>query len=221
MQTNLTELLRVSARQHSHLCPRQVLGVRMGLAGVAATMTGKTVKPHRLLVILETDGCFADGISAATGCTVGKRTLRIEDYGKVAATFVDVHSGRALRIAPRADVRQRAGLYAPGEARHYFAQLAGYQAMPDEELLTLQPVELTPGVAAIVSRAGVRVDCALCGEEIINEREVVLPDRVLCQACAWGGYYVPAEAVNAPLAAPLVLRHQVRSGAAGLLPRHR
>lgn len=221
MQTNLTELLRVSARQHSHLCPRQVLGVRIGLAGVAATMPGKAVRPHRLLVILETDGCFADGISAATGCTVGKRTLRIEDYGKVAATFVDVHSGRALRIVPRADVRQRAGLHAPGEARHYFAQLAGYQVMPDEELLTLQPVELTPGVAEIVSRPGVRVDCAMCGEEIINEREVVLPDRVLCQTCAWGGYYVPAEGVNATLSASPSLRPAVRTGHAGLLQVHR
>lgn len=189
MQTNLTELLRVSARQHSHLCPRQVLGVRIGLAGVAATMPGKTVRPHRLLVILETDGCFADGISAATGCTVGKRTLRIEDYGKVAATFVDVHSGRALRIAPRADVRQRAGLYAPGEARHYLAQLAGYQVMPDAELLTAQPVRLVRSVAEIMSRAGVRVACAVCAEEIINEREVIWDGQVLCRSCAGAGYY--------------------------------
>ena len=223
MSLSLDSLLEQSAALHRHLCPRQVLGARIGLLGgeCLGLEMPQPFDSKRVLTIVETDGCFADGVSVAANCWVGRRTLRVEDYGKVAATFVDVHSGRALRIAPRADVRQRAGLYAPGEARHYFAQLAGYQAMPDEELLTLQPVELTPGVAAIVSRAGVRVDCALCGEEIINEREVVLPDRVLCQACAWGGYYVPAEAVNAPLAAPLVLRHQVRSGAAGLLPRHR
>ncbi len=191
MQSNLAELLHVSARQHSHLCPRQVLGVRIGLAGVAALLTWNPDRPQRPLVILETDGCFADGISAATGCTVGKRTLRIEDYGKVAATFVDVVSERAVRIAPRAGVRQRAGAYAPGESRHYFAQLTGYQAMPDDELLTIQPVQLTPGVAEIVSRPGVRAECAACGEEIVNEREVYREGQVLCRACAGAAYYAP------------------------------
>lgn len=126
----------------------------------------------RLLIILETDGCFADGVEVATGCTVGHRTLRVEDYGKIAATFIDVKSGAAVRIAPRLDVRERAYAYAPTEPRHYFAQLQAYQIMPDGELLTIEPVTLTTPIAEIVSRPGVRVNCAHCGEEIINEREV-------------------------------------------------
>ncbi len=145
-------------------------------------------RDKRLLVILEADGCFADGIEAATGCTVGHRTLRVEDYGKIAATFVDVRTEQAVRIIPRLDVRT-APAYAPGEARRYFAQLQGYQVMPDEELLAIQPVQLTRPAAEIVSRPGVRVDCAACGEEIVNEREVVIEDRILCRACAYGGYY--------------------------------
>ncbi len=191
-QPDITELLTQSSRRHSHLCPRQVLGVRIGLTGMAALDLPSPRRNKRLLVILETDGCFADGIEAATGCTVGHRTLRVEDYGKIAATFVDVRTEQAVRIIPRLDVRRRAAVYAPGETRRYFAQLAGYQVMPDDELLAIQPVQLTRPAAEIVSRPGVRVDCAVCGEEIVNEREVLVEGRVLCRACAYGGYYATA-----------------------------
>jgi formylmethanofuran dehydrogenase subunit E len=152
------------------------------------------------LVILETDGCFADGVEAATGCTVGHRTLRVEDYGKVAATFVDVKTGQAVRIAPALDVRQRAYAYAPEEKRHYFAQLAAYQVMPDEELLMIQEVYLATPVEALVSRPGVRVNCDSCGEEIINEREVIRGHGILCRACVGEGYYQPLSIAVIPFA---------------------
>ncbi len=189
--TELTHLLEASAARHSHLCPRQVLGTRIGLAGAAALGLDVPRTDKRLLIIIETDGCFADGVEAATGCTVGHRTLRVEDYGKIAATFVDVKTGRAVRVAPRLNVRQRAYAYAPSESRHYFAQLKAYQAMPDRELLSVQPVQLTTPVEAIVSRASVRVNCEACGEEIINEREVEREGLTLCRACAGQAYYQP------------------------------
>ena len=192
MQT-LNEILRISASRHTHLCPRQVLGARIGLAGASALGLDLPRRDKRLLVILETDGCFADGIEAATGCTVGHRTLRIEDYGKIAATFLDVETEGTLRIAPQPDLRQRAFAYADGESRHYFAQLQAFQSMPDDELLTIQPVYLNTPIKEIISRAGVRVNCEQCGEEIINEREVILHGRVICRACGWGGYYASVE----------------------------
>ncbi len=193
-------LLEISRARHSHLCPRQVLGVRLGLIGAAALGLALPRADKRLLIILETDGCFADGIEAATGCSVGHRTLRIEDYGKVAATFVDTLTGQAARVAPRSGVRQRAYAYATGERRHYFAQLQAYQVMPDDELASVQAVRLTRPVAEIVSRAGVRVECQQCGEEIINEREVVINGLILCQSCAFGGYF---RLEAAPAALPL------------------
>lgn len=193
MHTLIAYLLDVAAARHSHLCPRQVLGVRIGLAGVAALESAAADQPLRLLVILETDGCFVDGVGAATGCGVGKRSLRIEDYGKVAATFVDMHSEQAVRVAPQAGVRQRACAYAPRESSRYAAQLIGYQIMPAAELLDVQPVRLVRSAAEIMSRAGVRVDCACCGEEIINEREVIREGQALCRACAGEAYYVPCR----------------------------
>lgn len=190
---NLQHILEKSARDHSHLCPRQILGARLGLAGMTALGFDSPPDKKRLLVITETDGCFADGLSTATNCTVGHRTLRVEDYGKTAATFVDVKTNRAFRIAPAQDVRQKAYYYAPNEPRHYFAQMQAYQTMPDDEMFTVSEVRLVASVEAIVSRPGVRVDCDLCGEEIMNEREVKQDGLTLCRACAHGGYYQMAQ----------------------------
>jgi formylmethanofuran dehydrogenase subunit E len=195
---DLQKMLEISSARHTHLCPRQVLGARIGLAGGAALGFDLPRRDKRMLSILETDGCFSDGVEAATGCTVGHRTLRIEDYGKIAATFVDAQTGQALRIAPRLDVRNRAYTYAPGESRHYFAQLKGYQVMPDDVLLTIQPVLLNASVKDIVSHAGVRVNCETCGEEIINEREVIQNGHVFCHACALGGYYSLQDVYETP-----------------------
>lgn len=193
MSVDLQALLQESAARHKHLCPRQVLGARIGLAGAAAVALTVPRRDKQLLVIVETDGCFADGVEVATGCTVGQRTLRIEDCGKVAATFINVNSEQAVRVAPQLDVRDRAYAYAPDERRPYFAQLQAYQVMPDAELLTLRAVILTPSIAAIVSRPGVRVNCTRCGEEILNEREVLVDGQLLCRTCAGRGYYAVAH----------------------------
>lgn len=164
----------------------------MGLAGLQALGFEPGWRNKRLLILVETDGCFADGIDAATGCSVGHRTLRVEDYGKIAAAFVDCASGRAVRVTPKLDVRQRALAYAPNEKRHYFAQLMAYQVMPDADLLSIREVSLTIPVEVLVGRPGVRVNCMLCGEEIINGREVTQGELILCRACAKGAYYQAA-----------------------------
>jgi len=185
----LDSLLQKSASHHSHLCPRQILGVRMGLLGMKTLGFDEPPAKKRLLVIVEADGCFADGITAVTDCTVGHRTLRVEDYGKTAAVFVDTVTGRAVRVAPALDIRQKAYTYAPDEPRHYFAQMRAYQVMPDEEMFTVCEVTLNTPIEAIVSRPGVRVNCEACGEEIINEREIHRDGLTLCRACAGNAYY--------------------------------
>jgi formylmethanofuran dehydrogenase subunit E len=187
---SIADLLKESAAFHRHLCPRQILGVRIGLVGAAGLGLPAPRNDKWLLVIGETDGCFVDGLSVATGCTVGHRTLRVEDFGKVAATFVDVASEQALRVAPRLDARQRAWAYAPEEDRRYFAQLQAYQVMPDEELLMVEEVRLATPVSALISRPGVRVNCTFCGEEIINEREIMIEGSAVCRACAGQAYYL-------------------------------
>ena len=186
---NIQPLLEKSAREHSHLCPRQILGVRLGLAGMKSLGFDSPPDKKQLLVITETDGCFVDGLSAATNCTVGHRTLRVEDYGKVAAVFADVKTGRTIRVAPALDIRERAYAFASNESDRYAAQLQAYQSMPDEEMFTYVEVQLAISIEAILSRPGMRVNCSVCGEEIMNEREVHQNGTVLCVTCANGGYY--------------------------------
>ncbi len=186
----LQELLDRTSALHSHLCPRQVLGVRVGmhageLLGLELPQTDK-----RLFTFVETDGCFMDGVSVATNCWPGRRTMRVVDYGKAAATFVDTHTGTALRIWPHPEARQRALHYAPSAPDRWHAQLEAYQIMPACELLEARHVILTVSLEAIISRPGLRVVCEQCGEEVMNAREVVVGGRVLCRHCAGrDGYY--------------------------------
>lgn len=200
MQAVLRPYLDESAALHKHLCPRQVLGVRLGLRGLRelgliddAYQSRFDNRRKRLLTIVETDGCGADGIAVATDCHVGRRTMRVLDYGKVAATLVDTKAGRAVRVWPRPDVRQTAKGCATEARSRWHAYLEAYQIIPDDILLHVQPVELTRSLAEILSRPNLRVNCEQCGEEILNEREVVANGRILCQTCAGPSYYVVSE----------------------------
>lgn len=186
---HLAALLEASARTHRHLCPRQVLGARIGLAGGRALGLELPRDDKRLLVIAECDGCFLSGLQVATGCYADRRTLRVEDYGKVAVTFVDVKTERAVRVRPHPESRARALAAAASAQSRWHAMRDAYQILSEEDLLEVAPVHLARPVAEIVSRPHVRVECADCGEEITNEREIRRGDVVVCRACAGEAYY--------------------------------
>jgi formylmethanofuran dehydrogenase subunit E len=197
---SLIDLLSESAARHKHLCPRQVLGARMGLLAAHElqidlprddTRASSPSAGKRLLIIVETDGCFADGLSAATGCSIGHRTLRLIDHGKIAATFIDIQTGQAVRIAPHRESRSTARKYAPFAQSRWHAQLEAYQIMPPEELFDVQRVELTLSLEQLLSKPGKKAICDRCGEEIVNEREVIQDGQTLCRACAGESYFRP------------------------------
>lgn len=198
-------LLKESAARHRHLCPRQVLGVRLGLHGMQALglidagyLPRYDNQNKRLLTIVETDGCGSDGISVATDCSVGHRTLRLMDYGKVAATLVDTLTKRAVRVSPLPGARQLAPSYAPEAASRWHAYLQAYAVIPDQLLILAQEVTLTRTLAEILSRPEARVLCDQCGEEILNEREVRHNGRILCLSCAGDSYYEACQERQRP-----------------------
>ena len=165
----------------------------MGLAAGQLLGLSLPQADKRLLTIVETDGCFTDGVAVAANCWVGRRTLRVLDYGKVAATFVDTQTGQARRMFPNPTAREQATCYAPEAHNRWEAMLLGYQRMPQELLLQWQVVELTTPVAVLLSRPGARARCDRCGEEILNEREVARGGLTLCRSCAGDGYYQPVS----------------------------
>lgn len=186
---DLRQLFGRVSQMHQHLCPRQVLGVRIGVRAGRELGIELPQSDKRLIAIVETDGCSADGIGVATGCWVGRRTMFVVDYGKVAATFVDRQSGKAIRILPHPSARSRTVEYAPEIQDPWERQLAAYQVMPDDELLAVEPVRLTLDLPALISEPGKRATCVACGEEINNGREVVLDGHTLCRPCAGETYY--------------------------------
>jgi len=191
--SELDDLLTLSATHHHKICPRQVLGVRIGLLAGRLLDLPLPQSDKRLLAISETDGCFVDGLSAATGCYVGRRTLRIEDYGKTAATFIDTLTEQAIRVAPRTGAREQAWDYAPSARNKWEAQLIGYKYIPDELLFRWQWVQLSVPVKQIIGQAGKRAMCEVCGEEIINQREVMHEGTTLCRSCAGESYFCFVE----------------------------
>lgn len=183
-------LLEKSASMHHlHLCPRQVLGVRMGIH--AGNILGLTLpqSDKRLHTFVETDGCAADGISVATGCWIGRRTLHVLNFGKVAATFVDSQSGNAIRIHPHPEARYKWEQYVPNPQSRWHGYLEAYQIMSVEELFVVEKVELALSLEALISRPDARVLCENCSEEVFNDREVTLEGKTLCRACAGESYY--------------------------------
>jgi formylmethanofuran dehydrogenase subunit E len=121
-----------------------------------------------------------------TGVSVGKRTLKHVDFGKMAATFVDVLNGEAVRVVARDDARARAGEWAPGEPDPRRAQTAAYRVMPEPLLLGIERVVVAPGW---LDRKRGRVTCSRCGEGVHYERHLTIEGRPVCRACAGDRYY--------------------------------
>ncbi|HKZ51943.1 MAG TPA: FmdE family protein [Candidatus Acidoferrales bacterium] len=190
MQT-LDEYVERASVAHGHTCAGQILGIRLALLGLRALGIDDPIKERkRLVTIVEIDRCATDAVQLVTGCRLGKRALKFKDFGKVAATFVDLKANRALRVVAREESKQKAREMYPDLDKEQ-AQRRAYRELSDDELFTRQwvrvelPAEELPGFKAP------RVLCAECGEGINFKREVVRDGRTLCRACAGERYYKP------------------------------
>jgi formylmethanofuran dehydrogenase subunit E len=189
-------LLNTIQVMHGHQCPRQVLGVRIGLAGLRLLDMDPANRQKNLLVIVETDGCFVNGIEVTAKVSMGHRSLRIEDYGKTAATFVHLKTGQAFRVFPKPSLRELARKYTQDKQRIYLAQLIAYQIIPDTELLDIEPVALNQTLREIIELPRRTIPCAFCGEEIIRGREALRGGTPTCVACAGYAYYHSFEEIH-------------------------
>lgn len=171
---------------HGHLCAGQILGVRMAMLGCRRLGVdeprGRDRK--RLVTFVEIDRCATDAIGVVTGCRLGKRALKFRDWGKMAATFVDVESGRAVRIAARESSKARAREIYPEIENNNQQQMRAYREMPDEELFTEEWVEVILDAREFPGYKGERVACDECGEGINYDRFVRRDGKTLCLACA-------------------------------------
>ncbi|MBI4303129.1 MAG: molybdopterin-guanine dinucleotide biosynthesis protein B [Chloroflexi bacterium] len=196
------QLLAECETLHGHICPGQVLGVRMALLGCRELgIEDPRNEPKRLVVYVEIDRCATDAIQVVTGCKLGKRTMKYMDYGKVAATLVDLRTGEAVRVVAREDAREKATLRQSEGCTRYEAQLSAYKEMPDDELFSMEHVQVKIPVEDMPGPPAARVICRRCGEAVNDRREVMVDGDVMCRACAYGSYYEPE-----PLVVGLVTR---------------
>lgn len=198
MVDNFDQLLSESARVHGHLCPGQVLGVRMSLLGLREVEIEDPKGEDRkhLVVFVEMDRCATDAIQSVTGCSLGHRTMKFLDYGKMAATFVNVKTGKSVRIVAREDSRRVAKEFSRAGDSSHAAQVEAYRVMPDSLLFSVMNVRVHLRDEDLPGKPLARVMCDMCGEYVQDMREVSYDGRVICKACAYGGYYEPYEDIG-------------------------
>ena len=187
---SLEEYIALAAGHHGHLCPGQVLGVRMAMLGLHLIgIEDPEGARRRLVTFVEIDRCATDAVSLVTGCRLGSRSLKYVDYGKVAATFLDLETGKAVRVAARDDSRLKAKAMFPECGRPHHQQLEAYKVMKDSDLFTVTRVRVKLAPADLPGSPRSRIACDECGEGINDGRQVRLEDRTLCRSCAGEGYY--------------------------------
>jgi formylmethanofuran dehydrogenase subunit E len=188
---SLDEYLRDAERAHGHLCAGQVLGVRLAMLGLTRLgiddPEGKDRK--RLVTFVEIDRCATDAVAVVTGCRLGKRALKFRDWGKIAATFVDVTSGKAVRVAAKESSKALAEEMHPELGDKNRQQMLAYREMRDDDLFTTQWVKVELPPEEFPGYKGERAVCQLCGEGISFRREIRRDGKVLCKACAGERYY--------------------------------
>ena len=179
-------LLKEAETAHGHLCAGQILGVRMAMLGCErlGIADPKGAERKRLVTYIEIDRCATDAIGVVTGCRLGKRALKFRDWGKMAATFVDLATGKAIRIAARESSKQRARELYPDIQPKNVQQMHAYREMPDTELFTEEWVRVTVEPREMPGYKSARIVCAACGEGVNYDREVEHGGQTLCQGCA-------------------------------------
>jgi len=188
---SLDEYLVLAEQAHGHLCAGQVLGVRLAMHGLRELGIEDPVRDRkRLVTFVEIDRCVTDAVALVANCRLGKRALKFFDWGKVAATFVDLQTGRAVRIVATEQSKSRAREMFP-ELDKEIAQQQAYRLLSDEELFVKQWVRVELRAEDLPGYKGPRVVCAECGEGINFSREIVRDGRSICRACAGGRYWQP------------------------------
>ncbi|MFH2061290.1 MAG: FmdE family protein [Pseudomonadota bacterium] len=185
-------LLEGSAKEHGHLCPGQVIGVRMALLGldlIGLENPKETRDIKKIIVYVEIDRCATDAISFVTGVKLGRRSLKFKDYGIMAATFINLETQKAFRILSTENSRSLAAQYAPDIENPHARQLEAYKIMPLDQLFEVTQVQVDIDRADMPGPAGYKTACEGCGIIIRDAKEVMTQNRRLCHACAGTAYY--------------------------------
>ena len=195
------DLLTSSAEAHGHLCPGQVVGVRMAMLGcrlIGLDNPTSHEQIKKLIVYVEMDRCTGDAVAHVTGAKLGRRSLKFVDYGIMASTFINLETGKAFRVLSTEEARDLAAQYAPEIAGKYQQQLEAYKRMRDSVLFRVQEVEVRLSEFDLPGPTRRKVSCDSCGQVVRDHREVIVDGSPLCHPCAHGAYYKNAKEITWP-----------------------
>jgi formylmethanofuran dehydrogenase subunit E len=198
---DFNRLLAASAEAHGHLCPGQVVGVRMALLGcrlIGLDDPRRRDQIKKLIVYVEMDRCTADAVAFVTGAKLGRRSLKFMDYGIMAATFINLDGPRAFRVISTEEARDLAPLYAPGETDKSRQQIEAYRKMPECVLFRVQKVHVPISPYDLPGPTRSKVTCAHCGQVVRDGKEIIRDGEPLCKPCALGAYFQNPQATGWP-----------------------
>ncbi len=193
------QLLAGSAKEHGHLCPGQVIGVRMSILGlglIGLKNTRETLEIKKLIVYVEIDRCATDAISYVTGVKPGRRSLKFKDYGIMAATFINLETKKAVRIVSTEASRDLSKKYAPHIPDMHTRQLEAYKIMPLSELFDVHEVTVVIPPSEMPGPSAYKAECENCGIIIRDKKEVHKNNSVLCHDCAGNAYYTTGKRIE-------------------------
>ena len=194
-------LLESSAAVHGHLCPGQVVGVRMAILGcklIGLDEPRRHDQIKKLIVYVEMDRCTADAVAHVTGVKLGRRSLKFMDYGIMAATFVNLESEAAFRVVSTEEARSLAAAYAPEIAEKSVQQLEAYRRMPDSVLFRVEQVDVNIDDCDMPGPTRYKATCSRCGQVVRDRREIVKNDEIFCKPCLEDAYYTNAREITWP-----------------------
>lgn len=192
MAMSFKELLAKAAQAHGHICPGQVLGVRLGILGLAllgfeAPLNDRDIK--KVIIYVEIDRCLADALATVTGVKLGRRSLKFLDFGLMAATFLRLTDGLAYRLAVTEDCRSRAKDVFPEIPQDYHREVAAYQILPAGDLFRVQTVRVDVKPEDLPGASIPKLICADCGATIRHGRAVPRSGRTVCYLCGGMAYF--------------------------------
>jgi formylmethanofuran dehydrogenase subunit E len=172
--------LKQAADFHGHACAGIALGTKMTLAAMRRLGLDPSVKNKNLIVFVEVDRCMTDAVQSITRCSLGHRSLKFVDYGKFAASFLDLQSGRAVRATIPESFDSK------GPIEEVAARIS---QMADSDLVILEEVKIDVSQDDLPGSARKRTFCEVCGERVMDGRDVLKDGKTLCRGCAGMRYY--------------------------------
>jgi len=172
--------LQKAGDYHGHICTGIVFGTRISLSAMKSLGLDPDVKNKNLIVYAEIDRCMTDAVQVISGCHLGHRSMKYVDYGKFAATFINTDTEKAVRGTIKESFKSSDDI---DELIKTVAQL------PEDTVVTLQEVKVAISETDLPGLPQRKAKCSICGERIMDGREVNKNGTVLCRACANGKYY--------------------------------